>query len=110
MRILIALPGLHRYDRGAEIAFIAVAKELVKSGDAVTLIGSGNVRDGAPYRYLRAASMRREYFERFPSLPILRNETFARATCLLHTMAIGRLIPFNQAAANPNIVYSIVMV
>jgi glycosyltransferase involved in cell wall biosynthesis len=74
MRILIALPGIHRYDRGAEIAFIAVAKELVKSGDAVTLIGSGNVRDGAPYRYLRAASMRREYFERFPSLPILRNE------------------------------------
>jgi glycosyltransferase involved in cell wall biosynthesis len=74
MKILIALPGLHRYDRGAEIAFIAVARELVKYGDEVTLIGSGKPHDGTPYRYLRAASMRRELFERFPSLPILRNE------------------------------------
>jgi glycosyltransferase involved in cell wall biosynthesis len=74
MRILIALPGIHRYDRGAEIAFIAVARELAKSGDTVTLIGSGNARDGAPYIYMRAASVPREYFERFPSLPILRNE------------------------------------
>jgi glycosyltransferase involved in cell wall biosynthesis len=74
MRILIALPGIHRYDRGAEIAFIAVARELVKSGDEVTLIGSGDRRDGSPYKFLRAASLRREHFERFPSLPILRNE------------------------------------
>src|SRR5664279_3288830 len=74
MRILIALPGIHRYDRGAEIAFIAVAKELAKSGDAVTLIGSGEAREGTPYRFLRAASVRREHFERFPSLPVLRNE------------------------------------
>jgi glycosyltransferase involved in cell wall biosynthesis len=74
MRILIALPGIHRYDRGAEIGFIAVAKELAKSGDAVTLIGSGEARGETPYRYLRAASVRREYFERFPSLPVFRNE------------------------------------
>jgi glycosyltransferase involved in cell wall biosynthesis len=74
MRILIALPGIHRYDRGAEIAFIAVAKELVSLGDTVTLIGSGEARDGMPYNYLRAASVRREYFEQFPSLPILRSE------------------------------------
>jgi glycosyltransferase involved in cell wall biosynthesis len=74
MRILIALPGIHRYDRGAEIAFIAVAKELAKSGDKVTLIGSGEIREEAPYQFLRAASVRRERFERFPSLPILRNE------------------------------------
>ena len=33
MRILFALPGLHRYDRGAEIAFISVARELAKSGE-----------------------------------------------------------------------------
>ncbi len=74
MRILIALPGIHRYDRGAELAFIAVAKELAKSGDAVTLIGSGKAREEIPYRFLRAASVPREYFERWPSLPILRNE------------------------------------
>ena len=74
MRILIALPGLHRYNRGAEIAFIAVAKELVRAGDAVTLIGSGEAREHESYRYLHAASLPREYFERLPSLPILRNE------------------------------------
>jgi glycosyltransferase involved in cell wall biosynthesis len=74
MRILIALPGIHRYDRGAEIAFIAVAKELAKLGEALTLIGSGEAREGTPYRFLQAGSVRREHFERFPSVPILRNE------------------------------------
>lgn len=74
MRILIALPGLHRYDRGAEIAFIAVARELAKTGDTVTLIGSGHSRKATSYRFLHAASVRREHFELFPSLPILRNE------------------------------------
>ena len=74
MRILIALPGIHRYDRGAEIAFMAVAQELAKSGDKVTLVGSGDAREGTRYRFLHAGSLRREYFERFPSLPILRNE------------------------------------
>src|SRR5207247_908296 len=74
MRILIALPGLHRLDRGAEIAFIAVAKELAKTGDTVTLIGSGRTRPEMPYRFLHAASVPREYFEAFPSLPLLRNE------------------------------------
>jgi len=53
---------------------MAVAKELSRFGDAVTLIGSGDFRNEMPYRYLRAASVRREHFERFPSLPILRNE------------------------------------
>jgi glycosyltransferase involved in cell wall biosynthesis len=74
MRILIALPGIHRYDRGAENAFISVASELAKLGDEVTLIGSGKFREGTAYRFLRAASIRREHFERFPSLPVLRNE------------------------------------
>jgi glycosyltransferase involved in cell wall biosynthesis len=74
MRILFVLPGLHRYDRGAEIAFISVASELAKTGDTVTLIGSGNERVGSPYRFLRAASLRREHFESFPSIPALRSE------------------------------------
>jgi glycosyltransferase involved in cell wall biosynthesis len=74
VRILIALPGIHRYDRGAEFAFIAVAKELAKAGDKVTLIGSGNAQGAMPYRFLRAASVRRENFESYPSLPVLRNE------------------------------------
>ena len=74
MRILIALPGLHRIDRGAEIAFIAVAKEFAKAGETVTLIGSGQPRPGTPYRFLHAASVPRERFETSPSLPVLRNE------------------------------------
>jgi glycosyltransferase involved in cell wall biosynthesis len=74
MRILFALPGLHRYDRGAEIAFIAIASQLSRGGDAVTLIGSGGARDHAPYRFLQAGSLRREIFEKFPSMPMFRGE------------------------------------
>jgi glycosyltransferase involved in cell wall biosynthesis len=74
MRVLFALPGLHRYDRGAEVAFISVAKELANAGDTVTLIGSGQPRGDVPYRFLHAASMSREHFERFPKMPVLRTE------------------------------------
>jgi len=74
VRILFALPGLHRYSRGAELAFIAIARELSKQGESVTLIGSGSSDEQAAYRFLRAASVRRERFERFPFFPVLRNE------------------------------------
>jgi len=74
MRILIALPGLHKFNRGAELAFIAVAEELVRRGEDVTLIGSGPPRDGAAYRYLCARSVNRNHFERWPQIPVLRNE------------------------------------
>jgi glycosyltransferase involved in cell wall biosynthesis len=74
MRILLALPGLHRYDRGAEIAFIAIASQLCQRGDDVTLIGSGAPRPRSPYRFLHAGSLRRENFEKFPSMPLLRGE------------------------------------
>ncbi|MGP0086181.1 MAG: glycosyltransferase family 4 protein, partial [Steroidobacteraceae bacterium] len=72
--IAFALPGFHRYNRGAEIAFIAVASELGKAGETVTLFGSGQEQAGTPYRFLRAASVRREHFEIFPSVPVLRGE------------------------------------
>jgi glycosyltransferase involved in cell wall biosynthesis len=74
MRILFALPGLHRFDRGAEVAFISIAKELAKGGDSVTLIGSGQPHEGAPYRFLHAASLARQNFEAFPNIPALRDE------------------------------------
>jgi glycosyltransferase involved in cell wall biosynthesis len=74
MRILFALPGLHRYNRGAEIAFLSVAKELATSGDSVTLIGSGPAREEVPYRYLQGASVRREIFDKVPPLPLLRTQ------------------------------------
>jgi glycosyltransferase involved in cell wall biosynthesis len=74
MRVLFALPGLHRYNRGAELAFISIASELARLGDTVTLIGSGYPYAGAPYRFLRAVSVQRERFESFPSVPVLRHE------------------------------------
>lgn len=74
MRVLFALPGLHRYDRGAEIAFISVAKELARGGAEVTLIGSGRARSAAPYHFLRTGSVARESFSSFPSMPFLRND------------------------------------
>jgi glycosyltransferase involved in cell wall biosynthesis len=75
VRILFALPGLHRIDRGAEIAFVAIGSELARMGDRVTLVGSGPPLAGRPYRYSQAASVSRERFERFPRMPMLRSET-----------------------------------
>lgn len=75
MRILFALPGLHRVQRGAEIAFLAVASELARAGETVTLIGSGPSLESRPYRYIEAGAVPRERFERFPQFPMLRNET-----------------------------------
>ncbi len=62
MKVLFALPGLHRYNRGAEMAFISVAKELIAAGDSVTLIGSGEPTPGTPYRFIRAESVARGGF------------------------------------------------
>jgi glycosyltransferase involved in cell wall biosynthesis len=74
MRVLFALPGLHRYSRGAEVAFISLAKQLAKVGDFVTLIGSGNARETEPYRFLHAGSVPRENFALYPMVPVLRND------------------------------------
>lgn len=74
MKLLFALPGLHRFDRGAEVALLTIATELANRGNSITLIGSGPEKPSVPYRYLRANSVRREYFEHFPKMPILRNE------------------------------------
>lgn len=74
MRVLFALPGLHRYNRGAEVAFIAIALELQRAGDSVTLIGSGQPVSATSYRFLHARSLRREHFESFPALPALRDD------------------------------------
>ena len=74
MRILFTIPGLHRYNRGAEIAFVAIASLLAEMGESVTLIGSGQARPESKYRFLHAGSVPRERFENFPSFPALRNE------------------------------------
>jgi glycosyltransferase involved in cell wall biosynthesis len=75
MKIAFALPGVHKVDRGAEVAFISVARELASAGDDVTLFGSGAQRDGEPYRFVHVPTVPRERFEHFPAFPPFRSET-----------------------------------
>lgn len=75
MRILFALSGFHRYDRGAEVALLSVADELARTGDAVTVVGGGAPRVVTAYDYAQVRAVARERFEKFPSLPGLRDET-----------------------------------
>src|SRR3954469_21832992 len=63
MRMLFALPGFHAQDRGAEVALLAVARELACGGDAVTVMGGGPDRPGEPYRYLHVPIVERRKFE-----------------------------------------------
>ena len=75
MRILFALPGFHRVNRGAEIALMSVARELAATGDDVTLIGSGPALPDRPYHYVKVPAVPREKLERLPRLPLLRGDT-----------------------------------
>ena len=75
LRVLFALPGLHRVNRGAEVALESIAAELARmDGFEVTLMGSGQPRPGSPYRFVHVGDVAREHFEKWPSVPILRNE------------------------------------
>ncbi|PKQ00865.1 MAG: glycosyltransferase family 1 protein [Alphaproteobacteria bacterium HGW-Alphaproteobacteria-13] len=75
MKLLFALPGFHRYDRGAEVALLSVADALAREGESVTVMGSGEERPEAAYRFRSLPSIRRERFEHFPTFPPLRSET-----------------------------------
>lgn len=75
MRIAFVLPGLHRVQRGAEAAFLALARELSAFGDMeVTVIGAGDTPWDVPYRFLHADCTPRETFRKWPSLPPFRSE------------------------------------
>jgi glycosyltransferase involved in cell wall biosynthesis len=75
MRILFALPGLHRVSRGAEVAFESIAQEIALQGEHnVTLIGSGDEIPGRAYRFEHVSSVPRNHFERWPKMPFLRSE------------------------------------
>jgi glycosyltransferase involved in cell wall biosynthesis len=75
MRLLFALPGFHREDRGAEIALLAVADELARGGDDVTVVGSGYAREDRAYNFVHVGAINRTRFERFPHIPPFRSET-----------------------------------
>lgn len=75
MRLLFALPGFHQYDRGAEVALLAVAEFLAHSGESVTVIGSGQPRPGTAYNFKHVGVVPRESFEKWPRFLPFRSET-----------------------------------
>ncbi len=74
LRVLFALPGLHRVARGAEAAFENIAIGLVREGFDVTLIGTGPQIPDRPYRYLQGKIRTRETFLKWPRFPPFRSE------------------------------------
>ena len=75
LKLLFALPGFHREERGAEVALLSVADELAKGGDAVTVIGSGPPRAGTCYDYRQVETADRRTLEWLPHVPPFRAET-----------------------------------
>lgn len=75
LRFLFALPGFHREDRGAEVALLAVANELARAGDRVTVLGSGPERSGVAYDYRQVAAINRRRLEWLPRIPPFRSDT-----------------------------------
>lgn len=75
LRVAFVLPGLHRVNRGAEVAFESIAHEIGKmSGWDVTVIGSGDEIVDRSYKFRHAGAISRRRFERFPRIPYLRSE------------------------------------
>lgn len=92
MRLLVALPGLHRVHRGAEVALESVARGLAARGHSVTLLGGGRSRPGEPYEFVHTPVIDRRRFERLPQVPALRTE-FAYEELTYATTALGRFRP-----------------
>lgn len=74
IRVAFVLPGLGRVQRGAETAFLEVARALNGYDDVeVELFGTGNgVPDGLTNHSV--GYIAREKFEKWPSIPFFRNE------------------------------------
>lgn len=60
---------------------MAIASELARSGDQVTLIGSGPPRPDRLYNYISVPTISRKRFENLPSVPFFRNETAWEDAC-----------------------------
>lgn len=93
MRFLFALPGLHRFGRGAEVVFESVAQQIALRGQhQVTLVGSGEARTDRAYDFIHLPATSREHFEHWPKVPFLRHEfmyeelTFAFALARLRAV------------------------
>ncbi len=84
------LPGLGRVQRGAETAFIEIARGLAEDrGVHVELFGSG--REGVNGLTIHSvACVPRERFEGWPSLPCLRGETHYEELTYVLSLAASR--------------------
>ena len=94
MRIVFALPGLHRFSRGAEVVFESIAQQIALRGEhKLTLVGSGESRSDRAYEFIHVPAVSRDRFEDWPKVPFLRHEfmyeelTFAAG--LLRLPAVG---------------------
>jgi glycosyltransferase involved in cell wall biosynthesis len=75
VRILFALPGLHRFGRGAEVVFESVAQQIAAAGQhQITLVGAGEPRADRAYDFIHLPAVSREHFEHWPKLPFVRHE------------------------------------
>lgn len=75
MHLLFALPGLHRFARGAEVVFESVAQQIALRGEhKVTLVGSGQAVAGRAYDFAHVPAVSRAHFEKWPKMPFLRHE------------------------------------
>lgn len=92
MRIHFLLPGMHRVNRGAEVALESIATEIAKLGmDEVTVVGSGPPDAERPYDYRQFGLIPRERFERFPKIPPFRSEyIFEEASWVLNYLSSYR--------------------
>ncbi|MEZ5218942.1 MAG: hypothetical protein R2715_20725 [Ilumatobacteraceae bacterium] len=74
MRVAFRFPGIHRVNRGAEVALESIARNLAlcNPDDEIVVFGSGPHRPSEPYRYEQIGLVPRERFERYPSIPMLR--------------------------------------
>lgn len=101
LRVLMALPGLHRVNRGAEAALESLAEHLaIRPGNRVTLIGSGPARAGRPYHFVHAPCTPRERFERWPSVPVFRGSyVYEEASFARHLRRAFRPADFDVTLA-----------
>ncbi len=77
MKVLFAQSGLHRIQRGGEVALMNLAEELAALGDEVTVAGQGDDIAGRPYRFIHVPVISRDRFERWPEVPFLRSPYMA---------------------------------
>lgn len=76
LSVAVVLPGLHLVNRGAEVALESIAIELSQMEDfEVTLFGMGSPRADRSYRFVHVPGISRSWFRKFPSIPLMRDET-----------------------------------